>query len=119
LADAFFWVGERRVNGGCNDDNIASDSYSLAPGEIGNNDYTDRAKPILPGFDGTQRDIQLRMPEGVTIWDLEWICIWCREFSVNFAQINIENGVGTSVGGYVKNPWLVHLILHKKIVLDE
>ena len=33
--DAFFWVGKRRVNGGCNDDNIASDSYSLAPGEIG------------------------------------------------------------------------------------
>ena len=33
--DAFFWVGERRVAGGCNDDNIASDSYSLAPREIG------------------------------------------------------------------------------------
>ena len=29
------WVGERRVAGGCNDDNIASDSYSLAPREIG------------------------------------------------------------------------------------
>ena len=33
--DAFFWAGERRVNGGCNDDNISPDSYSLAPGEIG------------------------------------------------------------------------------------
>jgi len=115
------------VNGGCNDDNIASDSYSLAPGEIGNNDYTDRAKPILPVFDGTQRDIQLRLPQGVTIWGLEWICIWSRDFSENFAQINIVNGVGTSVGdkvkvpesGSKKNPWLVHLILHKKIALDE
>ena len=33
--DAFFWAGERRVNGGCNDDNIASDSYSLHPGQVG------------------------------------------------------------------------------------
>merc|ERR1711962_1127471 len=45
--DAFFWAGERRVNGGCNNDNIAEDSYSLAPGEIGTNDYYDIAKPIL------------------------------------------------------------------------
>ena len=33
--DAFFWAGERRINGGCNDDNIAPDSYSLAPGQTG------------------------------------------------------------------------------------
>jgi hypothetical protein len=33
--DAFFWAGEKRVNGGCNDDNVGDTSYSLAPGEIG------------------------------------------------------------------------------------
>jgi len=33
--DAFFWAGERRVNGGCNNDNIAPDSYSLHPGQVG------------------------------------------------------------------------------------
>ena len=33
--DAFFWVGERMVNGGCNDDNIGPTSYSLAPGDTG------------------------------------------------------------------------------------
>merc|ERR1712243_197375 len=38
--DAFFWAGTKRVNGGCNDDNIGPDSYSLAPGEIGTNDTT-------------------------------------------------------------------------------
>ena len=57
--------------------------------------------------------------------DLKWICIWCRKFSENFAQINIDDGVGTSVGGEndnngtfsgnETNPWLVHLILHKTI----
>merc|ERR1712013_535371 len=74
--DAFFWAGETRVNGGCNDDNIAQDSYSLTPGEIGTNDYYDIAKPVLPAYDGSQKDIK-------------WICIWCREFSENFCQINI------------------------------
>ena len=57
--------------------------------------------------------------------DLKWICIWCRKYSENFAQINIDDGVGTSVGGEndnngtfsgnETNPWLVHLILHKTI----
>merc|ERR1712013_134761 len=60
--DVFFWAGETRGNGGCNDDNIAQDSYSLAA--------------------------------GVTVRSLKWICIWCREFSENFCQINIENGIG-------------------------
>merc|ERR1712243_360224 len=95
--DAFFWAGERRVNGGCNDDNIASDSYSLHPGQVGNNDYYDIAKPVLPAYDGSQKDIILRLPYGVTVRDLKWICIWCREFSENFCQINIENGIGKTV----------------------
>jgi len=95
--DAFFWAGETRVNGGCNDDNIAQDSYSLAPGEIGTNDYYDIAKPVLPAYDGSQKDIILRLPAGVTVRSLKWICIWCREFSENFCQINIENGIGKSV----------------------
>ena len=60
--------------------------------------------------------------------DLKWICIWCRKYSENFAQINIDDGVGTSVdgddgnnknngtfSGNKTNPWLVHLILHKTI----
>merc|ERR1719228_1569544 len=61
--DAFFWAGERRVNGGCNNDNIAPDSYSLHPGQVGNNNYYDIAKPILPAYDGTQKDIILRLPK--------------------------------------------------------
>ena len=90
--DAFFWAGERRVNGGCNDDNIASDSYSLHPGQVGSklwqisdkddilikehnqfrtcildNDYYDVAKPVLPAYDGSQKDIILRLPYGVTV----------------------------------------------------
>jgi len=97
--DAFFWVGERRINGGCNDDNIAPDSYSLAPGQTGTNNYYDPRKPILPAYDGSQNDIILKLPTGVTVWNLKWICIWCREFSENFCQINIENGVGKAVGG--------------------
>merc|ERR1712212_679717 len=121
-SDTFFWVGKRRVAGGCNVDNIASDSYSLAPGEKGNNDYTDSAKPILPAFDGTQADILLKLPEGITIRDLKWICIWSRKFSKNFAQINIDDGVGTSIDGVTKdkkNPWRVHLILHKTFEVDN
>merc|ERR1711915_1120485 len=73
--DAFFWVGTEMINGGCNDDNIGENAFSLAPGEIGNSNYFDPDKSILPAYDGSQKDLVLQLPAGITISDIKWICI--------------------------------------------
>merc|ERR1711915_119432 len=88
--DAFFWVGTEVINGGFNDDNIGENAFSLAPGEIGNSNYFDPDKSILPAYDGSQKDLVLQLPAGITISDIKWICIYCRKYSQNFCQINID-----------------------------
>jgi len=65
-------------------------SYNLAPGSIGISDYNSPSQPILEGYDGSQSDIILRLPKGVTCRDLKWLCVWCRKFKANFGEIEIE-----------------------------
>merc|ERR1719154_194685 len=88
--DAFFWAGEDMTGGGCNDDVVGPTSYYLIPGEVGNTDYYNTDQPLLGVFDGTQKDIILRLPDGVTVRDIKWFCCWCREFSVNFAEFMVN-----------------------------
>lgn len=42
--------------------------------------------PILPKFDGT-KDIELHLPEDLTVYDLKWISVYCREFSIDFGNL--------------------------------
>merc|ERR1712055_153609 len=86
--DAFFWVGE---SGSCDVDSIGKKSYPLAPGKVGTRNYGSPDQPILPSYDGTEKDVVLRLPEGVRAKDLKWLCVWCRKFQVNFRSIEIKN----------------------------
>ncbi|XP_059096369.1 uncharacterized protein LOC131890931 isoform X2 [Tigriopus californicus] len=76
--DAFFWVGTEGE-----------------PGEVGTilpypfqgefYEYTDSNAPIITGkFDKV--NITLTLPEDLKVTDLKWISVWCRQFSVNFAD---------------------------------
>merc|ERR1711973_564628 len=85
--DAFFWAGE---NGGCDGDSIDNKSYNLIPGGRGHSDYFSQDQPILKTYDGKQKDLVLRLPKGVTVSDLSWLCVWCRKFKVNFGGIKIN-----------------------------
>eukprot|EP00090_Calanus_glacialis_P046798 TRINITY_DN9363_c0_g1_i1.p1 TRINITY_DN9363_c0_g1~~TRINITY_DN9363_c0_g1_i1.p1 ORF type:complete len:163 (-),score=37.73 TRINITY_DN9363_c0_g1_i1:153-641(-) len=85
--DAFFWVGE---SGSCGVDAIGKKSYPLAPGKVGTRNYDSPEQPILPEYDGTEKDVVLRLPEGVTVKDIKWLCIWCRKFQANFGEIEIK-----------------------------
>merc|ERR1712106_77831 len=85
--DAFFWVGE---SGSCNPDSIGKKSYPLAPGKVGTRNYDDSKQPILPAYDGSEKDLVLRLPEGVTVKDLKWLCVWCRKFQANLGEIQLK-----------------------------
>jgi len=85
--DAFFWAGE---NGDCDGDSIDNKSYNLIPGGRGHSDYFSQDQPILETYEGNQADLVLRLPKGVSVSDLRWLCVWCRKFKVNFGGIKIN-----------------------------
>jgi len=85
--DAFFWAGEE---GECDEKSINNKSYNLAPGSQARTDYYDKSQPILPVYEGKQSDVILRLPKGVSVKDLKWLCIWCRKFKVNFGGLKLN-----------------------------
>merc|ERR1719430_766385 len=52
--------------------------------------YQDKEIPILGQFTGDS-DISLTLPPEVTVEDLRWISVWCRDFDISFghAEINV------------------------------
>ena len=77
-----FWVGE---TGNCDANSIGNNSYILTPGKVGTREYHgDYA--ILGPYHGKEGDVVLRLPDGVKVKDLAWLCIWCKEFNVNFGS---------------------------------
>ena len=82
-----FWAGE---TGGCDANSIGNNkSYVLTPGKVGDNEYH-RNHTILGPYHGNERDLVLRLPEGVRVRDLAWLCIWCKKYEVNFGSIKLE-----------------------------
>ena len=56
--------------------------------------YEDRDDPAAPflsqeGFDGTQDDIVLTLPNDIKVKDLKWISVWCRELALDFGSLNL------------------------------
>ena len=41
--------------------------------------------PILSEFRG--QDIQLRLPPGVRVADLQWLSLYCRNFNIDFGNV--------------------------------
>jgi hypothetical protein len=48
-------------------------------------EYLDNNIPILPRFNGN-KDIILTLPKGITVNDLKWLSVWCRDYKVNFGH---------------------------------
>nr|XP_031843267.1 protein Skeletor, isoforms B/C isoform X1 [Nomia melanderi] len=39
-----------------------------------------------------KKDITLTLPEGKTLSNIKWFCVWCDEFAVNFGDVRIPRG---------------------------
>ena len=42
------------------------------------------------GFDGTQDDIDLTLPNDIKLKDLKWISVWCRELALDFGSLSLS-----------------------------
>jgi len=81
-----FWVGE---TGDCDSNSIGKNSYILTPGKAGSRDYHAN-HAFLRSYRGNEGDVVLRLPEGVQVKDLSWLCIWCKEYEVNYGAIKLK-----------------------------
>jgi len=87
-----FWVGE---TGDCDENSIGKNSYILTPGKTGTREYhADHA--FLPSYHGNEGDVILRLPEGVQVKDLAWLCIWCKEYEVKYGSIKLKQSPSES-----------------------
>merc|ERR1712098_919622 len=80
----FFAVGK---TGSCDLETVGKSAYSLIPGKVGTRGI---GQALLPAYFGNENDVVLRLPEGVTVKDLSWICIWCNEYKVNVGSIRLK-----------------------------
>ena len=86
--DAFFWVGTEGAPG-------SRKSVVLPhPFEDKFYDYRDPQVPRLAAAD--QEDIVLTLPSTISAYNVKWISVWCRQFSVDFGHVilpdNNDNG---------------------------
>lgn len=69
--DAYFWVG----NGSA--PNIMG---VKVPNELGSYE-------VLRGYQG--EDIEIQLPGNLTVYDIDWLAVWCVEYRHNFGHIFI------------------------------
>ncbi|XP_041762003.1 protein Skeletor, isoforms B/C isoform X2 [Anopheles merus] len=69
--DAYFWVG----NG--SEPNIMG---TKVPNELGSLDP-------LRGYQG--EDIEIQLPGNLTVYDIDWLAVWCVEYRHNFGHVYI------------------------------
>jgi hypothetical protein len=41
----------------------------------------------LPAYN--KKNITLFLPEGINVYNIDYLSVWCRQFSVNFGEITI------------------------------
>lgn len=69
--DAYFWVGNGTEPG----------PWGIkVPNEVGKLDP-------LKGYQG--QDIEIQLPENITVYDIDWLAMWCVTYHHNFGHINI------------------------------
>ena len=84
--DAFFWVGSEGSPG-------ARSSVVLPhPFQGKFYDYRDPEVPRLSA--SYQEDIVLSLPPQLSAYNIKWISVWCRKFSVDFGHVIIEEDNG-------------------------
>ncbi|XP_073970372.1 protein Skeletor, isoforms B/C isoform X2 [Rhodnius prolixus] len=69
--DAYFWVGN-----GTEPSHIGV----KVPNEMGS------LEP-LRGYQG--EDIEIQLPKNLTVYDIEWLAVWCVQYQHNFGHVNI------------------------------
>lgn len=69
--DAYFWVG----NG--SEPNVLG---KKVPNEMGS------LEP-LRGYQG--EDIEIQLPDGLTVYDIDWLSVWCVKYKHNFGHVFI------------------------------
>jgi hypothetical protein len=50
--------------------------------------FKDSDIPILRQFRGER--VELQLPEGESVSGLKWISVFCRDFNINFGQVNLK-----------------------------
>lgn len=69
--DAYFWVG----NGS------EPNSFGIkVPNEMGSLDP-------LRGYQG--EDIEIQLPGSLTVYDIDWLSVWCVQYRHNFGHVSI------------------------------
>ncbi|ODN04126.1 Protein Skeletor, isoforms B/C, partial [Orchesella cincta] len=69
--DAFFWVGTG---------DEPNTSGRKIPNEKGSLD-------VLNGYEG--EDIELKLPDDLTVYDIDWLSVWCVAYKHNFGHVRI------------------------------
>lgn len=41
----------------------------------------------LRGYQG--EDIEIQLPKNLTVYDIEWLAVWCVQYQHNFGHVNI------------------------------
>ena len=84
--DAFFWVGSEGAPG-------ARSSVVLPHPFKGK--FYDYRDPEVPRLSASyQEDIVLSLPPQLSAYNIKWISVWCRKFSVDFGHVIIEEDNG-------------------------
>ncbi|XP_013778969.1 protein Skeletor, isoforms B/C-like [Limulus polyphemus] len=73
--DAFFWAGSTTS---------PSEDGFIVPDEKG-------TENVLRRY--SNKDIWIKLPNGRTIKDVNWLSVWCREFKVNFGSLQIPDNL--------------------------
>lgn len=54
------------------------------PNELGTLD-------VLRGYQG--EDIEIQLPGSLTVYDIDWLAVWCIEYRHNFGHVNIPKDI--------------------------
>jgi len=82
--DAFFWAGTTSKPNSRGKKQLNAVLPHPFVGE--HYDYSDRNIPILGEFRGDE-DISLSLPDYITVHDIKWLSVWCRDYKVNFGHV--------------------------------
>ena len=83
--DAFFIIGLQTAS----DTPNLNDAYVVpyAGSGASRNAYSinDNDIPVLPRFD--QERVQLKLPPGIQVSDVQWLSLFCRDFNIDFGNV--------------------------------
>merc|ERR1711962_258037 len=85
--DAFFMVGTSGTPG-------ESGIILPYPADGKTYEYYDQNAPVLQSFDYER--LVLDLPDSVSVSDITWVSVWCRQFSINFGSVTVPSGIDFS-----------------------